>query len=114
MKLRQRQCQRLVTKGKNEHVDSMRVSLVCIRKTEETLIKTTLYIALVEFNPFAFVAFVLGLVSTARVFNFPWVAHQEGRDFVQHSLLLCIASFMVCTVVLVNLVLPFFGWEYWD
>jgi hypothetical protein len=54
---------------------------------------------------FASVALVFGLVAIARVFNFPWTAHQQGHDFVQHSLLLCTASFMVCIAALVNLVL---------
>jgi hypothetical protein len=54
---------------------------------------------------FALIALVFGLVAMARVFNFPWIAHQQDRDFVQNSLLLCTASFMVCIAALVNLVI---------
>jgi hypothetical protein len=53
---------------------------------------------------FALVALVLGLAAMARIFDFAGLEHEHGRDFIQRSLLLCIASFMVCVAVLANLV----------
>ena len=54
---------------------------------------------------FAALALVVGLAALARVFNFSMLAHQHGRQFVQQTLAICLVAFIVCTVVLANLVL---------
>ena len=54
---------------------------------------------------FAFIALPFGLAAFGRVFNFFGLAHEQGREFVQESLVLCIASFIVCIAVIANLVL---------
>jgi ABC-type dipeptide/oligopeptide/nickel transport system permease component len=53
----------------------------------------------------SFVALLFGLMALARIFNFVGLAHMHGREFVQHSLIVCIVSFVVCVAVLANLVL---------
>ncbi len=53
---------------------------------------------------FSFVALLIGVVSLARVFNFAGRARLQGPEFVQHSLILCVVSFLICLAVLANLV----------
>ena len=54
---------------------------------------------------FAWVALFFGIAAFARIFNFTGLAQQQGREFVNHSMILCIISFIVCIAVLANLVL---------
>src|SRR5262245_51511933 len=54
---------------------------------------------------FATLALVVGLAALARVFHFSMLAHQHGGAFVQETLAVCFIAFIVCTLVLANLVL---------
>ena len=52
---------------------------------------------------FAFIALLFGMAALARTFDFVGLAHEDGREFVQPSFVLCMVSFVVCIAVLANL-----------